>query len=162
MIEGIDIKKTPFLVFQNKDIAEKYQREISKSLLNQNNSCDNVLSDVFFSKRNILEINNLIRYTVLKKTKNKFKISAQSESKLLIVMTNLFKEHSKNLPFKIEQQIKELNYIVVKSVVPGIITNLEQYIGYLRDSNNPIKPIPRPINVNKLGNTLPSISNIYK
>ena len=116
----------------------------------------------FFSKRNILEINNLIRYTVLKKTKNKFKISAQSESKLLIVMTNLFKEHSKNLPFKIEQQIKELNYIVVKSVVPGIITNLEQYIGYLRDSNNPIKPIPRPINVNKLGNTLPSISNIYK
>ena len=48
MIEGIDIKKTPFLVFQNKDIAEKYQREISKSLLNQNNSCDNVLSDVFF------------------------------------------------------------------------------------------------------------------
>ena len=162
MVKGVDIKTHPFLVFQNNDLAEAYQEELSKSILNQDDSCDNLVSNIFFSKRNMQEINNLIRYTVLKKTNNKFKIPAQSEAKLMIVMTNLYSQYAKHLPYKIEEQINELNYIVVTKVVPGIITNLEQYIGYLKDSNNPITPINRPINVNNLDKTLPSISNIFK
>ena len=43
-----------------------------------------------------------------------------------------------------------------------MITEIKQTYGYIKEINEPIKPIPRPMNVNNAGRkTLPSITTTY-
>ena len=80
----------------------------------------------------------------------------------MVVMGFVYTNYGENLPYDIKKQVRVLNDLVVKNVVPGIITNLQQYIGYLKDASQLPTPLSRPINVNDLGKTLPSVTNIFK
>ena len=115
------------------------------------------LEKTFFSKENINTINKMLILNVYNKTNNQFLICNQSESKLIIVMRYIFIEYSKNLLFKIKEQVEELNNLTVNEITPHIISNAEQKIGYLKDIyTQPIGP-PLPISTNfKIKNTLPS------
>lgn len=161
-MKGFDFHQAPFLYFQNNKNLNNYQVELKNSLLNQSIEAENKLSDVFFSLENINIINKSIIITVFNFTKQKFKIPPQSKDDLIIVMAFVYDNYGKNLPYDIVDQVRELNKLVVQNVVPSIITNLQQYIGYLKDASRIPDPIPRPINVNDLGKTLPSVTNIYK
>ena len=48
-------------------------------------------------------------------------------------MRYYFIENAKHLPYNIKEQIQDLNCLVVNALLPGIITNFEQKLGYLRD-----------------------------
>jgi hypothetical protein len=75
-------------------------------------------------------------------------------------MRYVFIENARHLPYDIIGQIKELNCNVVGEILPTIVSNVDQKVGYLRDiSTQPIGP-PLPINTKNLERTLPSISNI--
>jgi len=114
----------------------------------------------FFSKENIALINKQLILTVYKKTNKKFLICDQKEQDLLIVMRYVFIEFARHLPYDIAGQIKDLNCNVVGEILPTIVSNVDQKIGYLRDiSTQPVGP-PLPINTKNLERTLPSISNI--
>ena len=161
-MKGFDFHKTPFLFFQDDKKSKSYQMELKNSLLHQSDSANNIVSNVFFAIENINIINKGIILAVYKLTKGEFKIPPQSNEDLIIAMTYIFSNYSENLPYNIKKQIKVLNDLVVQNVVPGIITNLQQYIGYLKDASQLPDPLPRPINVNDMGKTLPSVTNIYK
>jgi hypothetical protein len=118
------------------------------------------LESTFFSQENIDLINKQLILTVYKKTNKKFVICPQKEEDLIIVMRYVFIEYSRNLPFDIHGQIKDLNCTVVGEILPTIISNVDQKVGYLRDiSTQPIGP-PLPINTKSLERTLPSMDNI--
>ena len=73
-------------------------------------------------------------------------------------MRAVFIEHSRFLPNKIIRQIKELNRLTVEYIVPDMITEIKQTYGYIKEINEPLKPLPRPMNVNNAGRkTLPSL-----
>lgn len=117
----------------------------------------------FFSKKNISKIQKEIKHSVYKKSNGKYILEEdQDELDLLLFMRAIFVEHAKNLPCDIDGQIKELNRITLREILPGMFTNIEQQIGYLRDISQPIQPIDLPINVNNAGRrNLPSVTDLW-
>jgi len=160
-MKGLDIHKVPFVFFQDTEKSKEYSKMLKKHVLNESAPHTNLLSNTFFSKENLNIINKGIILTVFKVTKGEYHIGNQSDKHLMIAMRAIYHEHARNLPYNIKGQITELNKHVIKSVVPGIITNLQQYIGYVRDASSIPNPLERPLNVNKLDKTLPSISNVF-
>ena len=119
------------------------------------------LTDVFFSFENIEMINKQLILKVYKKSGNRYKIPFQKRDDLIVVMRFIYDKDARHLPFKIKEQIRQLNCSVIKEILPNIFTQIEQNITYLENLGKPINPLPLPINVNKLNKTLPSISSIY-
>ena len=118
------------------------------------------LENVFFSDENMNLINKQLILTVFKKSENQFLIPQQSNESLLIVMRYVFIEYSRNLPYDIINQIKELNTFVINEILPNIITNITQRIDYLKEIECPKRQlIDLPINVNRTKN-LKSVASI--
>ena len=128
--------------------SQLIKKQIMISECNQGN-----LENIFFSDENINLINKLLILSVYKKSNNQFLISQQSQESLLIVMRYIFIEYSRNLPYDIINQIKELNNIVICEILPNIITNITQRIDYLKEIECPKRQLlDLPINVNKTKN----------
>ena len=124
------------------------------------------VTDLFFSNENVKRIQRMIKQEVYNRTRGKYKLEQdQAEADLLVSMKAvLFDENvgSSFLPTKIKRQVKKLNIGVVQYIVPEMISNIEQYYGYLKDINKPIEPMLRPTNVNNAGRkTLPSITTVW-
>lgn len=108
----------------------------------------NLFSSVFFSKKNVQNLQNLIKFAVFKQT-NEI-IDNQSENELLIVMRSIFlsypnfppefkkgmsKEQIEFIKLEHQKEINRLNEIIVNETVPDIISQIKQYKDYIRDSN---------------------------
>lgn len=124
--------------------------KINKTVLRGIFECNN-LSDLFFSPENIKNIQNQIRYNVWKESNNVYIVDEQDPMELSIIMRSLYLQYSKNININIKEQIKELNSIVVDDVTPTIISNIQQYLTYLRDKQKPYRTMDRPINVSSAG-----------
>lgn len=119
------------------------------------------VSSLFFSQENIKRIQKLIKYEVYRQSNCNFKLDVdQDESDLLIVMRSVYLEYGKFLPDKIIHQVKKLNRLTVDTVLPDMLTGIKQGYSYLKEINEPLKPIPHPINVNLGKVNLPSISSV--
>lgn len=128
-----------------------------------NPETEDELSKLFYSQENMKRIQKKIRQTVFERTKGQYRVDVdQDDQDLLLTMRAVFLEHARFLPFRIIHQVKELNKRVVEYVVPDMITQIKQHYAYIKEINEPIKPIPRPVNVNNAGRkTLPSLSTVY-
>jgi hypothetical protein len=108
----------------------------------------NLFSSVFFSKDNVENLQNLIRFAVFKQT-NEI-IDKQSENELLIIMRSIFLTYPNFPPeFKKGMSLEQINYIkseyqkevnrlneiIVNETVPDIVSQIKQYKDYLRDSS---------------------------
>jgi len=122
------------------------------------------LPNAFFSDENIILINNKLISEVYKKTNGEYRIKAQSSEQLLIVMKYIFLEYARHLPYDIKGQINELNCRVVSDILPNVITNAQQHIGYLRDIEKIREPLPLPVSTkysSGSSRTLPSSSTLF-
>ena len=104
------------------------------------------LSNLFFSKENIIIIQNGIRAGVYNKSNKRFLINAQDEDTLKIIMRSIFLQHSKNKPNQITEQITELNKMVLDYAVPQIMGEAIGYIKYKNDASVMHMPMERPTN----------------
>lgn len=109
------------------------------------------LNYLFFHKQNIQKIQNKLRYNIWVMTKNQVVISEQKESEIFIVMRSIFLRYSKHLPIELTDQIRELNNIVVDTIVPKLLTNVKAHMKYLEDINQPYKIMERPRNTSSSG-----------
>ena len=121
---------------------------------------ENEVSNLF-SRVNIDFLQQKIIDEVYKASKDEYKIAKQSEEALEVVMRAMYLQHSRNLPCKIKQQVKELNTHVFEFCVPNIMTNIKQYIGYVRDVNAPRTVMENPIDTTTRGNQLRIQYGIY-
>lgn len=155
-----DIFRTPFLFLQ--EHHKNYNNMANTVLRGIESNSD--LEKLFFSDENIKRVQKLIKKEIIKKTNGQFRLDVDQEHRdMIIVMRAVFLEYGRFLPNQIVRQVKRLNQIVVQQVVPGMITEIKQEYGYLREINKPLSPIPRPMNVNNAGRrTLPSISTIWE
>ena len=121
------------------------------------------VSKLYFSHENMNRIQKMIKKTIFERTRGQFRLDEdQDESDLLVTMRAIFLEHARFLPFKVIHQVKELNRRTVEYIVPDMITEIKQAYGYIKEINEPIKPIPRPMNVNNAGRrTLPSLTSAW-
>jgi hypothetical protein len=121
-----------------------------------------VLNQLFFSKKNMENIQNMIRYKVYIKTENKHIIDKQSDIELEIVMRSIYLQHSPNLPDKIKEQISYLNDLVSNWCVEQIIPELQQYFGYIKEIEYMPIPIDLPLNLSSKGSrSLRSVTTTF-
>lgn len=156
-----EFEQMPKAFLSNNPGATKLRNKLLAKNLVHEKSCDSLtLSQIFYSDDNIEIINKLIVLRVYKETGGKIKIPFQSRDDLKVVMRWVYINYGRNLPFKIKEQIKDLNNIVVCQTVPNLISAANQYLDYIRDIEMPREPLPPPINASR-DKTLPSISKIY-
>jgi hypothetical protein len=153
-----------FYLTDNNPKSKIVRNELLKNLMKQSEyyvDRDELsyLEKTFFSDENIDLINKQLILSVWKKTNKQYRIGYQDKNKLIVVMRYVLLEYGKYLPFDITGQVKELNCIVIGSIMPDIITNIEQKMGYLRDieKRQPLLDLPISSSSNK---TLKSMSDI--
>ncbi len=109
------------------------------------------LNQLFFSKKNMDIIQNMIRYNVYIKSEKRFIIDRQSDVELEIIMRGTYLQYSPNLQTKIKEQIEYLNKLVMDYAVAQIIPEVEQYIGYMKEIEYMPQPIDLPVNLSSKG-----------
>jgi hypothetical protein len=156
-----DFEKMPAAYFSDNTKARALRKQLIVNELKISECNVGELETTFFSKENIDLINKQLILSVFKRTNQQFLICPQKENDLIIVMRYVFIEYSRNLPFDIKGQVRELNCKVVGEILPTVISNTDQKIGYLRDiSTQPIGP-PLPINTKKNNRTLPTNAQFF-
>lgn len=121
------------------------------------------VSELYFSRENMKRIQKQIKREVLRESDGKFVLKIdQDEMDLLVAMRAVFFDNAKNLPTNVVRQVKELNKLTLDYIIPDMMTNIKQQIGYLRDISHPPNPMARPLNVNRAGRkTLPSPTTVW-
>lgn len=154
----VDIRKTPFVIFQ----AHKDDFDNISSGSSENVNKKSILSEVFFHPKNIDLIQQKIIREVFRRSKGEYLIEKQNDRDLEIVMKYIFQQHAKHLPDHIKEQVYELNCLVVDEVLPDIISQLKAYFGYLKSAFGPRQIMDLPKNVSITGTkTLPSVTNLF-
>jgi len=117
-----------------------------------------LLRTAFLSDENMEIIQKQTILYIYNQTDRKFAIPRQQRARLKIAMLYIYNFWAQNLPFGITDQIRELNKKVVLEIGPQIISQLEQYIAYIRDISAQPVPHDLPVNMSSKGNrTLPSV-----
>lgn len=161
-IPSFDFEEIPVAYFSDNINGNLLRKQLIKNELKISECNVGELEKTFFSKENINLINKHLILSVYSSTNKQFLICPQKEADLIIVMRYVFIEYSRNLPYDIDKQIKDLNYRVISEILPIVISNVDQQIGYLKDiETQPIGP-PLPINTKKINRTLPSTANYFK
>lgn len=154
-----DIFRTPFLFTQDHGRDNNAMLKTAEKTISQQST----LSKQYFSDKNIKRIQKMIREAVSIRTNFEYRMDDdQDEQDLVIAMTAIFKTNARHLPNNHIRQIKRLNKEVVNYIMPDMITSIRQSYAYLKEINEPIKPMMRPMNVSGAGRrTLPSISTSW-
>ena len=120
------------------------------------------MEKVFFLDENVQLIQRQIIMSVYKSSNKKYLIKEQNKEDINIVMKYIFNEYAQHLPFKIKEQVTELNNKVSSILTKEIIDNLESHQKYITDSTTQPTLLDRPQNVTSAGNrTLPSVSTTF-
>ena len=133
--------------------------------LNENEITDVAFS--FFDNKNIEIINKTIVLYIFEKSNKKVLVPFQSKDDLLVVMRTVFLRDAKNNKKNIKCQVDELNSIVLKEIMPSIITNVEQYINYIKEINSiekqerKINDLPVSTKINRGSIELPAMTDAY-
>lgn len=116
---------------------------------------DTPLTFLYFSGKNVDNIQKILRLRVYNETG--YVIDNQSVNELLTVMRGVFLEHLSHpalihkdmtkdvlekLLDKYTNEVDRLNRLVVEFIIPKLISQIKQYLGYLHDSS--VQPVPLP------------------
>lgn len=154
-----DIQNT----YSNVKIQENSAENIVLTNKTKNYACEALLgvqevshfSRLFFSDQNITELQKLIKYNVWIESDKMYKIDNQDENELKIVMRAVYLMYQKGIPTescRITSGIKRLNTLVINQILPDLLSNITQYIGYIKDASTPLQPLPPPVNMDRTGN----------
>lgn len=117
------------------------------------------LTFLFFSKENIENIQNVIRHLIYKQLLQV--IDNQNVTELMIIMRSIFLQYHRHpklllpnmsddekskLTKQYTDEVSRLNELVINDTVPRIISQLQQYMDYLKDSSSPRILMPKPEN----------------
>lgn len=128
---------------------------------------ENPLSYLFFSERNISDVQKLIKMTVYKYTDKVIDTTPETfKQELMTVMRSMYLQYGNHQPSlenvrtreeKREilalnvQEVRRLNEIVVNDTTPRIVSQIEQYTVYLSDASTSTQPMELPYNDSSKG-----------
>jgi len=128
----------------DKDISNHNAKYMTKTVFE-----DSLLNFLYFSKKNIQNIQNIVKLKIYKETNQV--VDHQSFNELMVVMRSIYFEYSSHPPILKEDmpddikkkvlqmytdEVSRLNNIVVDYVYPNVLSQLQAYIMYLRDASN--------------------------
>jgi hypothetical protein len=136
---------------ENNLFSEESKNDYFRKTAISRNIQNNELSNIFFSQNNINALQQGMKYLVWKNSGKKYVIGNQSETELQIVMRATYLQYSKNLPYNIIPQVRDLNQKVLDFTVPRIIIEIQQHNYYINDISNQPVPLERSVNTSSAG-----------
>lgn len=106
---------------------------------------ESTLSHLFFSQKNINNLQNLIRKRVYDASQQKYVIDNQNQDELLLIMRYIYLQYAINQNIDFKNQIMCLNENVVENVLPNILSAVELYQKYMQDASQPYYTMDRPL-----------------
>jgi hypothetical protein len=128
----------------NRYFAE--EREVDET---QHVFTDNPISSLFFSTQNSEALHGGLRYKIFKRTGRV--IGRQSDVELRVVMRSIYMQYAKHLPYRVADQVRELNGRVLDYVVPRIVTEMSHYSTYTKDASSLPVPLEHAQNMSSKG-----------
>lgn len=114
----------------------------------------NPLLDLFFSRKNLNHLQELIKQMVYHQSERKYNIGRQRDNELLTIMRSIYISTPTN-PYvaqeNFRQEICKLNKNVLDYAVPKVLVGIQQYLGYVRDQGNTVYPPERPSHMSSAG-----------
>jgi hypothetical protein len=123
-----------------------YEKEALKGIISENE-----ITHIFFSQKNIDALQEGIRYQVYVRSGNNHVIDNQSVTDIKIIMTSVYLEYSKNMPFQILEQVRELNGKVLEFCVDKILSEINMYLHYIKDISKLPEPLDRSTSTSSAG-----------
>ena len=117
--------------------------------LNSLKQTETPLNKLFFSEFNIQIVQKAIRQAF--KDKTGVSIDYQNASDLYAIMRVVFINNAGNHFEKVNEQVRAMNSVVIKTVLPQIQSGVAQYMGYIRDIDTLVVPPNRPANTSTYG-----------
>ena len=117
--------------------------------INSLKQCPTPLNTLFFSEFNMNLLQRGIRQTFRDQTG--VAIDYQNPSDLYSIMRVVFINNSGDPNANVQEQVKYMNGIVIKTAVGQIQTGVSQYMGYVHDVDKLSVPIDRPVNTTTNG-----------
>lgn len=120
--------------------------------LNSLKQCQTPLNTLFFSAFNV----NILQRAIRQEFKNRtgIAIDYQSEDDLYGIMRVVFINNSGDHHARVNEQVKMMNEMVIKTAISQIQSGVAQYMGYVHDIDKGMQPIDRPINTTTYGNKI--------
>ena len=101
-----------------------------------------LLSQVFFSHRNVEVLQTSLRYRVYRESGGKFVVGRQSDVELLSIMRDIYESSPRHVPdHEVIEVTKRLNEHVLSRAVPNVLSAVRFHDYYLKDIALP-NPIP--------------------
>jgi len=107
------------------------------------------LNKVFFSDFNIQIVQKSIRQAF--KNKTGVSIDYQNAGDLYAIMRVVFINNAGNHYANVNEQVKFMNSVVIKTTLPQIQSGVAQYMGYIRDIDTLVVPPTPPENTSTYG-----------
>lgn len=147
----------PLFSRQKPNVQNNFQQELLYGIQETSS-----LNHLYFSRKNLDLIQDMIRYNVYEKSNRKYKIGRQSDVEVQVVMRSTYLQHSLNMDTKLKEQILYLNRLVVDWCVEKILPEVEQHVGYIQDISYMPMPIDLPKNLSQKGTrTLRSVTTTF-
>jgi len=107
------------------------------------------LNTLFFSEFNRNLLQKAIRQTF--KNKTGVSIDYQNPDDLYAIMRNVFINNASNHTTNINEQVKFMNGVVIKTALSQVQSGVAQYLGYIRDIDTLAVPPIAPANTSTFG-----------
>jgi hypothetical protein len=103
------------------------------------------LSRAYFSKENMLILQNGIRAGVYYKSNQQYIVDPVDCKTLQVIMRSVFLQHAANQPTNISGQIEQLNKIVLDYCIFQVYSEAQGYMKYLQDVSTLPMPLSTPV-----------------
>ena len=117
--------------------------------LNTLKQCPTPLNTLFFSEFNMNLLQRGIRQSF--KDQTGVSIDYQNPSDLYSIMRVVFINNSGDHNTNVNEQVKYMNSVVIKTAISQIQTGVSQYMGYIRDIDTLAVPMNPPVNTSTAG-----------
>jgi hypothetical protein len=104
----------------------------------------NILSDLFFSEKNIQILQNGLRAGVYKMSNNEFVIGPQNIDTLKVIMRSIYLQYAQHSMDNVTGEIERLNKLVLDYAVPSVYNEAVGYMKYCLDQSSIVRPLELP------------------
>jgi len=111
----------------------------------EGNYKSNNVSELYFSKENIQYIQNMMRLTIYNSSNKKHMIANQDCNNLKMIMRAFYLQYAVNNEANTKEQVAELNTMVINWCVRELKSEINAYLYYIKQINNPIMPFAHPV-----------------
>lgn len=161
ILSDTNTKVNQYELYKEDYQTNSYAKDVLKGMFT-----NELVYSVYFSDKNILNILKALKYTIYKLSGHKIDIEAQQKAELVGAMRAMLITYPATNPYSckpddIEKQINQWNGLVITELTPHIISNIEQYYGYLKDAGTQPIPLRHPQNLSTAGTkTLRSTTDV--